>query len=96
MTTYKIFSKHIEMTFDTTDVVYSSNEDSSFIFQMLATDLYKLSFLYGYGREYRSLSQLVDLYRFSTLGIDDKCEMLHTLVSLFNISSNPLFEIEVF
>ena len=77
------------------DFVYTSLEDFFFILQVLANDIYKLSFLHGYGQEYRSLSQFVELLRFSTLGIDAKCEMLRTLVLFFNIPSNSLFEIKI-
>lgn len=95
MTTYTIFHEHIVKRVDNTDFVYVSHEDFFFILQMLANDFYKVSFLHGYGNEYRSLSQFVDLLRFSTLDIDAKCEMLRTLVIHFNISHNPLFAIKI-
>ena len=95
MITYKIFQDHIEMTSSTTDAMYTSNDDSSFIFQTLSNDFYKLSSFHFYGREYCSLSQLVELLRLSTLGMDVKCAMLRNLVLSFNISSNPIFEIKI-
>lgn len=95
MTTYTIFPEHIVKRVDNTDFVYVSHEDFFFILQMLANDFYEVSFLHGYGQEYRSISQFIDLLRFSTLGIAAKCEILRTLVLFFNIPSNPLFVIKL-
>lgn len=95
MTTYQIFSERIELRSDYMAFVYTSHEDFFYILQMLANDFYKLSFLHGYGQAYRSLSQFVDLLRFSSLEVSVKCELLRTLLLHFNITSTPLFEIKI-